>query len=407
MSYYEKYLKYKSKYLRLKQLGGDISRQNFVERVTYGNQVYPYAALFRNWVIPNVELDGLKCSGDVTSINLIAHGANGFTCIFECANHVKYTVKFGFVMQQIFAVNPREFNDNIFRTSSYIPTLKEYLNIRRFDSPYIMKAYNFFEFKPDEKKFIIRKDLRNEVVSEIVESDIVLSDDFKSNPDYKFVAFPNEMDGRNEPKKIPKFTGIILEYIQYGFNNLPKNLAYEHIISLFKQYIEGINVINSQGFIHKDIKADNLRYNFDGTTYQAKVIDLGELYNPDYNIKFFGASVDIASPKLIKELENVTPLNKEAGIKELENEKLSYTGNTSKIRDLDIQISNIIDSPLTDEVRREKYHHLVLKYDLYMLTQTFKIHGFINLTRDTRLYKIMNQIDCLMLNNNDVLRLLE
>ena len=73
------------------------------------------------------------------------------------------------------------------------------------------------------------------------------------------------------------FGGMILENVQYRFENLPNN--YIVLLSIFLQYIIGLKEINDKGYIHKDIKPDNLMYNYENEEYTAKIIDLGTVYN--------------------------------------------------------------------------------------------------------------------------------
>jgi serine/threonine protein kinase len=355
--YREKYLKYKRKYLYLKkkQLGGDVTTQELIDN-GISNAFHPYVYLFRNWVIPNITINGTRCNGNVADMNMVAHGGNGFVLSFKCANNFKYTVKFNFEN-----VQPWEgfVPDRLYISGHVQPTIDEYLNIKQFDSPFIMKAYYFFEFKPREKKFIIKENPSTQVVN----SEIVLCEDYTHNPDYKYNPTENP-----ETSVIPRFTGIILEYIQNSFEQLPTTLPYNKIQNLFKQYTQGLKVINDRGFIHKDIKANNLRYNLSGENYAAKIIDMGTLYTLPRTKDFTSATQEISSEKLVKLLQANTPA----------------------------------DTPEKMAI----YNQIVNKFDLYSLAFTFKNHGFVNLTRDTQLYKIINKCLCNLYTNDEVIALL-
>ncbi len=129
--YKEKYLKYKQKYLNLKkQLGGDITVQELVSK-SIEEQCYPYITLFKDWMIQNICINGVKCNGDINNINLLSRGSYGFAASFECSNQTKFTVKFVKENAQIYnSPFDREIAD------TYINDItSEFSKIIQFDSP--------------------------------------------------------------------------------------------------------------------------------------------------------------------------------------------------------------------------------------------------------------------------------
>uniref|UniRef100_A0A6C0EKB2 Protein kinase domain-containing protein n=1 Tax=viral metagenome TaxID=1070528 RepID=A0A6C0EKB2_9ZZZZ len=146
--------------------------------------------------------------------------------------------------------------------------MTEYRAINQFNSPYIMKATQYFLFKPTERRFILSSDI--DVARRNLE--YINVPDF-DNPVYR----QPQQSWLDKPTSPPFFGGMILENVQYRFENLPNN--YIILVSIFLQYVIGLKEINDKGYIHKDIKPDNLMYNYKNEEYTAKIIDLGTVYN--------------------------------------------------------------------------------------------------------------------------------
>ena len=320
--------------------GGDINKEKFDndDRFKY---YYPYAFLFRNWVIPNLIINGNQCNGNKTEIRKLSAGANGMTLAFRCENSVQYTVKFNFNLGSVYNVENNETWINYIEK-----TVKEFSNIKKFDSPYIMKAYKYFIFDVERKKFIFK------IYPNSTDSEIILCDDFIYNPNYKF---SNISDDVQVIDKIPKFAGIILEYIPNQFTNLSKDLSYNNIVKLFKEYLLGIKKNNDEGYIHNDIKEENMMYSLIDSNYSAKIVDLGEIFNIRSINKFSSASIYHANQDLINIAIANTPANSD-------------------------------DTKLTT-----LFNQVLFKYDLYCLADVFKNFGFVNLTPNTPLHKILDR----------------
>ncbi len=342
---YNKYLKYKKKYLNLRnKKGGTITREE-IERDEVTQYYYPYISIFRDFIIPNGYIDGIRCNGDITKMYKLFSGVNGMTIQFNCENGKTYVVKFMFNLECAWQ-NMSE------QLSVYNKEIEnEYFTIKMFDSPYIMTAQKYFLFNKDSNRIIFKTTRIEENKDEQI---INLPEEYKKNQEYKF---SNPVCDINNI--IPHFGGIILEYIPHSFNTLPKDLSYVKIEKLFYQYLLAINEINLKNCIHNDIKANNMMYSLDESgEYLAKIIDFGALYNIDTsNKQFTPATLEISHPELCR-----------------------------KARDITVTI------PLSEENKNEFKTTILFRYDLFSLVYTFINYGFLNLKEGTVLYDLIINI---------------
>ena len=108
--------------------------------------------LCKNNLIANLKnIDGSRCNGNPEDIQLLFAGANGFALKFICNNGLIYTIKLVFEFQQTFAgqittTDKKAYEKNL---------MTEYRDINQFNSPYIMKATQYFLFNPTERRFIL------------------------------------------------------------------------------------------------------------------------------------------------------------------------------------------------------------------------------------------------------------
>jgi serine/threonine protein kinase len=251
----------------IKQIGGDINRQQFIDYDGVEIQdFYAYAMLCKNNLITNLNVDGSKCNGNPEDIQLLFAGTNGLALEFICNNGLIYTMKLLFEYQQTYegvlmADVKKKYENDI---------LTEYKVINQFDSPYIMKAIKYFLFEPTEQRFILSSDV--DVPRRTLE--------YINVPDLHMEHWEYRQPERGhllERVSPPFFGGMILENVQYRFENLPPD--YFYLALIFLQYVTGLKEINDKGYIHKDIKPDNLMYNYKNEEYTAKIIDLGTVYN--------------------------------------------------------------------------------------------------------------------------------
>lgn len=71
-------------------------------------------------------------------------------------------------------------------------------------------------------------------------------------------------------------TGILMDRMRGSISNL-KNLAVKHQKDIFRQILSGLVHIHRRGYIHRDIKPDNILYNMDDANerYHIKISDFG------------------------------------------------------------------------------------------------------------------------------------
>lgn len=354
MSYYDKYLKYKTKYLRLKnKIGGDITINEFTIDSRF-EHYYPYAFLFRDFVIENGIINGIPCMGDKTTITKLFAGANGMTLMFSCEGNANYVVKFNFNVNLTWGGETHQS-----WTTYLTQTETEFISINRFSSQYIMKAYNWFIFK--DGKFTIKKNASPDSI-------IDLPSGYATNPNYKFTN-----SDASVYNKIPNFAGIILEHIPGNFRSLSKDLSYEKIKILFKQYLMGIHEMNLQNCIHNDIKDDNLMFFIDRDgNYIAKIIDIGAIYDLELNKAFIPASTYMASEDLIIMAQSLTETQ-----------------------------------PISKENELKFKEEILFRYDLYCLAYIFKHFGFTHLNESAGLSELIEQCLTLQTNNQEVLGIID
>ena len=342
-----KYLKYKEKYLKLKKLyGGNITKNEFIDNKNYLGPYYPYAIMFKNNIIKNIEINDSKCLGDITKINLLASGANGFALSFECIDNKIFVVKFRMELAQSFGYNPA---DDIISTYKK-EIIKEYSNINKFNNSHILKAYNYFLFQSTFNQDTYDMDYEYNIYDNKDKIEQIKLDNYE-NIDYKYENI------------IPFHGGIILEYVKYPFDNKIKCVNNLKIIStLFLGYLSGINHIYETGYIHKDIKEDNIMYNKINEDYQSKIIDIGEVYcYTKYDGQFYPANQETIFKQYFIDLGELT-----------KTEEL-FNKNIDKIK------------------------HIAGKYDLYAICFVFNKY-FINLIKQNKDFiQLINNV----LSNND------
>lgn len=74
---------------------------------------------------------------------------------------------------------------------------------------------------------------------------------------------------------------LVMENMEGGtLNRVKKNLLEEHIAFVAKELLSGLNYIHSKGFLHRDLKSENIMLTMRG---QVKLIDFGlaRPYEPD------------------------------------------------------------------------------------------------------------------------------
>jgi hypothetical protein len=302
--------------------GGVIVKANFNARNNI-KPYYAYAKLIEKSLLRKLTLNDKVCAGAIDDLTLLFGGANGFALQFKCSNGKIYTFKLRYELSQYWEGKLRE-------KEKYKAEIKEeFLNINKFDSEYIMKALRYFFFEPVMGRFQIYSTAAGPIQSIPVRN-------IFTNPNYR----QTNINGRGVGA--PFFGGLVLEYVEKRFTELPSDKI-NVLLSVFIQYVEGLNGMNKQQYIHKDIKPDNLMFNVSETgEYTAKIIDLGELYNVNTAaISFTPASQELAPAGDVVKLQEIT---------------LSPPANSTRARNAEKKA--IIES-------------ILYRYDLYCLAKSF------------------------------------
>ena len=279
-------LKKETKKSRRASRGGAIVKANFNARNNV-RPYYAYAKLIEKNLLPNLRLDDEVCAGAAADLSLLFGGANGFALQFKCSNGKIYTFKLRYELSQYWegALRAKEkYKDEI---------KEEFLNINKFDSEHIMKALRYFFFEPVLGRFQVYSSAAGPIQSIPVRNIL-------TNPNYRQTSINDRGIGA------PFFGGLVLEYVEKRFAELPSDNI-NVLVSVFSQYVAGLNVMNNEQYIHKDIKPDNLMFNLSDEKYDAKIIDLGELYNVNTAaISFTPASQELAPAGDIAKLQEIT-----------------------------------------------------------------------------------------------------
>ena len=225
-------------------------------------------------------------------------GSNGFAMKFKCSDNI-FTLKLHFEFAQAFS-GPAALTPEIIR--NYEKKVKdEFSSINRFDSPYIMKAHKYFfiDNKSEPKSFNLYDNIEA-VARRKVEKISIEREDAEYLQKYpEWLGIKGGF--------LPYFGGLILENISNNFKDLPKENPI--LMEMFYQYVSGLKAINDAGFVHKDIKPDNLMYNDISGKLQAKIIDMGELYDLMNEKKpFTPASQELCNTKDVEVLQELTKL---------------------------------------------------------------------------------------------------
>jgi serine/threonine protein kinase len=248
---------------------------------------FTHSMILRDYFIP---LTSGGCPAGV-KIFFINKGFNGFILQFKCENDVK-AIKILFNRS-----NPLSDRAE-WEMHSRLSLSKEYANIRIFnESKFIINTYGYFIFDGREFKCSgIRPYDKTYDTPRSIE-----------DPQYKVKQI-------NGPAHVLEpFGGLILEYVNHSLNDIRAHLQsikkenpkfyIDNIpqcvftfIELFYQYLLGITHINSKGYVHTDIKVDNLMFEKDEHGYTAKIVDLA-------NIKDINSSWDLTSNSKVKALD--------------------------------------------------------------------------------------------------------
>jgi len=305
--------------------GGAITRRQFVEHERALGPFYASALLVQNHLIPDLQLLGARCQGN--DYNLLFAGSNGFALQFRCKTGSYYTVKIKMEYEQVYSGLMTDEGKAAYKAG----ILAEYNAINTFNSRHIMRAFKYFYFSPSASSFYVKEEGKRDHVIPVADL---------TNPNYKMIR-PANAD--NPQDLIPYFGGLILEAVQKRFVELPANA--DVIKTVFKHYLTGLNEMNTKGFIHNDIKPDNLMYNKSRTAagvdaYFGKIIDLGEIYDVKRSAKVYtAASQEYAPLRDIAKLQELIALPPAAATR-----------------------SKAIDTQITS---------IVMRYDLYCLAKSF------------------------------------
>lgn len=294
-------------------------KKNISKKIYYGGLIkfddfqkkhlalyYIYGLLCRDYLIPQINIDGVVCNSNIDTLDLLFKGANGFALKFICKNGNTYTLKLLYNNQQMSGMNesfPR------FEEREKPKICNEFTSINRFDSIYIMKAYKYFLY--DKTQFILSSQCN---VARRTDIQYI-----KGDTEKKIV----NVDGNRVD---PMFSGLLLEYVQHGILDIlsmpPDILTKKNIISLFLNYLYGLKTISDNSFLHKDIKLNNLMFNINpDKTVIGKIIDFGEtfelknVFSLDNHISFAPCSTDYA-PMLfdVQELMTIYDVSKRRSV---------------------------------------------------------------------------------------------
>lgn len=298
-----------------------------------------HSMIIRDYYISRISAD---CSKGVV-MHFINKGHNGFILQFQCATETKA------IKILLNSTNPLEDID-AWKIAYNAALLKEYTNIRRFSaSKYVIKAYGYFIF--DGSDFVGSGSETYNVTFQPTRT-------IHEGLTYKVEPIPPKVPVKGASTKpiLEPFGGIILEYVNFSLRNIKRHLeeikgtkdkfyidlipnCVFTLIELFYQYLLGISEINASGFVHTDIKVDNLMFELHPKGFTAKIVDLAN----------------------IKDIEKVSDLtsNSKGGL-----EKQYHLGAITRLMGVD---AKGVDAATVKDLKK-KY---LERYDLYSLCVTF------------------------------------
>lgn len=306
--------------------GGDITIDDLL-RKELNPDILPYFELFKDGVLNNnfATTDDEICTFSIDGYQILTTGANGVTAKIKCNNTNKsYIIKLMYENEMLIhdGPEPADYKNGNIGRRLWENIHIEYRNATRFDNEHIMKTYNCFVFYPLQSEFVFENSIKGDKYRRINTS---------LDPKYKIHGI------------VPYFSGLVCEYIEHMFEDINK-LKDEMYFNTILQYMIGLSVINNEGYIHTDIKRNNLMLNIIDGVPQCKIIDFGELFKFGGvgDIKTFTMSSPYYSPALsARELTRLT-----TGI----NDAISVEDRRSRIQ----QIKTISQT-----------------YDLYMLAKAY------------------------------------
>jgi serine/threonine protein kinase len=239
---------------------------------------------------------------ETIEIKFVSSGYNGFVI------QVKYTSISGEKETKAFkillnSVDPADYAD------AFRKLKKEYSNIKKLeDCRTIINTSGYFIFtgdtSPNPSHFEGTVDLKGEF-----SFPSVIPNSYK-------VAYkgPREVGSIRRTPKLEAFGVVILEYVQYKLEDIYTHLADKSLqsrililVKLFWGYLDGIYCINKMGYIHTDIKLDNLMFNIKGSLLHAKIVDIANMKHVSTAYNFTSNSLlgSVANPGLKAILEDI------------------------------------------------------------------------------------------------------
>lgn len=287
-------------------MNNTIPGQNLIQDIKIQKYFFPYVHICRDFLVPEIDIENLENKCATKNVSVIFGGTKGAAVRFECSNGKSYVIK-------LFYNFPDDRKQNEEAVPIYDKSIyNEFKNINLFDSRYIMSGHKYLFFEQDKEfggyvfyiyddrvtlykdkdvrlasLIEVHKRLRAHYTDEgyqkgldvIIEADpkTIKDEQIESNKKTKAIRIP--IANLNETKykidsEIPYFGGIILEDVQYRFQELEKVKNPFVLLELFRQYVVGLKEITDKGYVHSDIKADNLMYNITNGNYEAKIIDI-------------------------------------------------------------------------------------------------------------------------------------
>lgn len=321
----------------------------------YGiRRYYTHSLILKNFFLPKI-FEG--CRERAILVFFINKGHNGFILQFICNTENAIKILFN-------KSNP-SFGFDRWQDTIRGSLEKEYTNINIFnDSPYVIKSEGYFIFdgvnfictgkKPYNKTYTPNEAITDET--------------------YKILPIGAE---EGAAKIVEPFGGLILEYVNHSLTDIQNHLKDLHpkppggeaevryivhrvfnFIKLFYQYIKGIIDINSKGYIHTDIKIENLMFNNKDNIYTAKIVDLA-------NIKHISTSWGFATNSVGAPADQYHT----GALKKLD-ELQTHLGHRPRT----VEPSGKLTAPLTAALEAEykkMKQEILVRYDLYSLCVTF------------------------------------
>ena len=282
--------------------GGTLKKERILHSLTEGEPLdmyYPYLEILQSimkqgyTVETKDENDELKTEfcvkGDPVE-KAVEYGGRGketLNIIFKCNQNISLSIK-AYVNYDFSKTND---NYDSYRVKMLNPNIwgpvKEFNSIKKFDSPYIIKAYKYFFFngKSCELSSIVPPKISTDItlIDVIGTPEPKITDEEATTKGWK-MKHPTRTRGLPN-QQIPWFSGIILSHAQYSLDkDLQKHYTkIDDILGLYKQYLLGVKEINNRGYIHRNLHWDNLRYNYNPTNrkFTAQIIHIHKIYNID------------------------------------------------------------------------------------------------------------------------------